>query len=48
VTVQLRTSFDSYVQYGVSLTLCPQLSLDTCDSCRNNRATLSFVAPMTS
>jgi hypothetical protein len=49
VTVQLRISFDSYLQYGVSLTLlvlsCPRTLVTPAGS---NRATLSFVAPMTS
>jgi hypothetical protein len=49
VTAQLRISFDSYLQYGVSLTLLVLNCLQTLViPAGNNRATLRFVAPMTS
>ena len=42
MTAQLRISFVSYLQYGVSLTLSPQLSPDTCDSCRKQQSHLEL------
>ena len=42
MTAQLRISFVSYLQYGVSLTLSPQLSPDTCDFCRKQQSHLEL------